>query len=416
MIAQETPTSPTRPSAWTSPLAFVLLLTAAVKLSVVSLGATLLWGTPGMGHLVRDLVNWRIFLRFIALGQTPYVEAAIEYPVGATLVYWAMSPLLPLNNMRGLVLAHAGITTAFDLLNTALVFKALSRIQPVRAPWLSLLFSLNLTSLILGPVRFESCVVTFVILGYLCHSRNHPLWATYMWSLGFTMKWFPVFFIATQEWRAFFEEKKRHQWLKSFAILAGVTILVNLPFAILEYSKTGSLRYWLYPYRFHVDRPLYWDTLLGVVELWFGSFGPERFASLWTLGLVAAVLLAKPAMSLERKAILLCIAAIVLNRVYSTQFHLWFYPFLPFVLAKEEGRIQGAVVLFVLLDFFNVLVFPFSFTGALAEMQDFRPLAALQEGGPWTGVFTSAIILREGFLLALAWLLYKEPSPPPRTA
>ena len=40
--------------------------------------------------------------------------------------------------------------------------------------------------------------------------------------------------------------------------------------ALLSLRETGSIANWLAPYLFHLRRPLYWDTLLGVGQIWLG--------------------------------------------------------------------------------------------------------------------------------------------------
>ncbi len=55
----------------------------------------------------------------------------------------------------------------------------------------------------------------------------------------------------------------------------------------------------------------------------------------------------------------------------------------------------------VLLDFLNVMVFPTTFTPAVAEMGGFFPFAARNAGGPWTIAFSGMIVARA--LVVVAW-------------
>jgi hypothetical protein len=61
------------------------------------------------------------------------------------------------------------------------------------------------------------------------------------------------------------------------------------------------------------------------------------------------------------------------------------------------------------LDLLNVVVFPLAFTLGLAEMDGFAPYAAVRSGGPWTVVFSAAIIARAAVLVALAVTLLIAP-------
>ncbi len=52
-------------------------------------------------------------------------------------------------------------------------------------------------------------------------------------------------------------------------------------------------------------------------------------------------------------------------------------------------------------------MFPLSFTLCLQEIEGFRPFAAAANGGPWTVVFSLAIVLRTVALVALAATLLR---------
>jgi hypothetical protein len=386
----------------------VLLATAAAKAAVIALGAGL-WHTAWMPHLVQDIASWRPFLEQARRGLVPYVDFSKEYPVGGGLLYWLLGGLVDPADIRGTVLAHALVMSTVDVVNAGLFYRIAAGIDGRRALGATLLFALNPTSLVLGPVRYEAIVVTLVLLGYACHRRGQPLRAVWWWSLGCWLKWFPAFFIAAQEYRAFVVEKARWRWLKSAGIFLAVAAAVNLPFVLLAWSRHGSLQHWLWPYRFHATRPLYWDTLLGVGQIWLGPLPFERYASLWTLGLLAAALLVRPAMGVELKGALVCIAALLFNRIHSTQFHLWFYPFLILGLMEApRPALRRFVPLGTAIDLLNVLVFPFAFSYAYAEMGGFLPSAAREGGGAWTAVFSGAIVLRAALLLALGALLLRS--------
>ena len=172
------------------------------------------------------------------------------------------------------------------------------------------------------------------------------------------------------------------------------------------FRSLGNANNWLATYLFHLRRPLYWDTLLGIGTLWFGNLRWESYASYWSAFLVLAVLFYRPRIRLEYKAVLICAAVLLLNRIYSPQFHLWFYPFLFFALCLESDR-QMRILLsvFAVLEALNVLVYPFLFTYAWSELKHFAPLAARLRGGVETVLFTLAILLRAVALFVLAWLM-----------
>lgn len=390
------------------------LATALAKLAVLGLGAAC-WRSPWMPHLVQDIVSWRRFLEQSRAGLVPYVDFSKEYPVGAGLLYWALGGLVDPADTKGVVLLHAALMSAVDVANAALFYRIATAVDRGRALPAALFFALNPTALILGPVRYEGVVVSLVLLGYLCHQTGRPLRAVAWWSLGCWLKWFPSFFIAAQEYRGLVVDKLRWRWLKAAALFLAVGAAVNLPFVLLAWRKHGNLEHWLWPYRFHATRPLYWDTLLGVGQIWLGPLPFERYASLWTLGLVVAALAVRPRMGLPAKGALVCIAAILFNRIHSTQFHLWFYPFLILALVTEPAAaLRRAVPLVLCLDLLNVLVYPFAFSYAYAEMGGFEPLSARAGGGPWTAVFSAAIVARAALLAWLATRILRAPGQGPR--
>jgi len=394
-------------------LAVVLCLTAAAKAAVILLGA-LAWTSTWMPHLVQDIVSWRPFLDDARRGLIPYVDFSKEYPVGGGLLYWLLGRMVDPADIKGTVLVHAVALSAVDIVNAGLFYRIAAGIDARRATAAALVFALNPTALLLGPVRYESLVVPLVLIGYARHRRGRPLAAALWWSLGFWLKWFPAFFLAAQEYPALVLERAFSRVARAVAVFLAVALAVNLPFIVLSLGRHGDLRHWLWPYRFHALRPLYWDTLLGVGQIWLGPLPFERYASLWSLGLIAAALVVRPAMRLEYKGALLCIAAILFNRIHSTQFHLWFYPFLVLGLMTESApTLRRAAPLLLALDLLNVLVYPFAFSYAYGEMGGFLPFGARAAGGPWTLVFSAAIVLRALLLAALGvFLLHRGGQAP----
>jgi hypothetical protein len=127
---------------------------------------------------------------------------------------------------------------------------------------------------------------------------------------------------------------------------------------------------------------------------------------------MAAMVLVRPGMGVETKGVLICLATVVFNRIYSCQFNLWFYPFLILTALRRPARERNTLAgVLVLLDLLNVIVFPFSFSPAVAEMGGFFPYAAREEGGPWTIVFSLAILVRALVVAALAAYLLWRPDP-----
>jgi hypothetical protein len=392
-----------RPGLWTA-----LLVTAVVRAVTVTLLLTVFWATPAASHLVQDIRTWREFFAETQAGAIPYVNLTKEYPVLGGILYWLMSPFVRPDDLRQTIAVHAAFMGIADLVNAALFHRLAREIAPRWALAATLALGLNLTAIVTAPVRYESWITTFVLLGYLAHRRGRFWTAAALWSIGCGLKWYPAFFIAAQEWRLLVVERRRWHWVGAGAVFAAVTAALNLPFALLCLRETGSLANWLAPYVFHVKRPLYWDTLLGVGQIWLGPLPWERYAGLWSLVLMLVAVVVRPRMPIEYKGVLICLAAVCFNRIYSTQFNLWFYPFLLLGLLGDDRRHQRRLaVTFVILDLLNVLVYPVSFAGAVAEMGGFFPGAA-RGAGRWTVVFSAAIALRTVVVAVLAALIVRR--------
>ncbi len=339
-------------------------IVALWKVMVLGLLVTLFWDAPWVSHLVQDIRTWHGFFLSTQAGLVPYVDITKEYPVLGGALYWAMSPFVEPDDLRQTVLVHGLFMLAADLLNTVLFYRLARGVQPSLALPATLLFGLNLTSLVMSPVRYEPFVTTFVLLGLGAHRKGRFDRATFWWAVGCGLKWYPAFFIAAQEYRLWRVEGRRTHWIRAALVFAAATAAVNAPFLIAAYRE-GTVSNWLAPYLFHARRPLYWDTLLGVGQIWLGPLPWERHAGLWSLVLMVGAIVVKPSMPIEAKGVLICLAAVVFNRIYSTQFNLWFYPLLILAaLGASEARRNALLLLMVLLDVLNVMVFPVTFTPA----------------------------------------------------
>jgi hypothetical protein len=365
-----------------------------------------------LNHTWIDMTAWLPFLDNCHRGLIPYVDFRREYPIGAGVIYCGIGKVMTTVAWRSEILVlHGLFITLFEAINTVLLFTILKPYGEKRAFYITLLYLLLPTAVILSTVRFETVLVTSILGGIYFHRQNRPYLAAVCWSVGCLLKWVPAFFVVAQEYRAFFVERRRDQWWRSGLILGSIIVLGNLPFVILGWHYHQDISNWWATYAFHMARPLYWDTLLGVWTLWIGEVPFETYAPYWTLALVVIAMLIQPRLSIEARCALICIAMVVLNRVYSPQFNLWFYPFLCVLLAGRTGR--GAlllVALLVTLDVVNTLVYPFSFSSAYAELGGtFGAQLASERGGGWSILFSISIVVRTLILAALAWYLLKLP-------
>ncbi|MCC6277126.1 MAG: hypothetical protein IT289_04325 [Oligoflexia bacterium] len=397
-------------SSYHKTLALILTLTVLTRVLYLCLRLGPWSAQPWVGHIHVDLWGWIDFLSKSQQGLTPYVHFTKEYPVGAGLLYWLMSFFFTISPQNNLVLVH-GITMAlFDILNGYLFTKLCWSIAPRRTLAAALVFSLNPTSLILSPVRYESAVVLTVLLGALSLTKkSRDDGAPLFWGLGASMKWYPIFFWASAEYRKFFESRKIKPLFRSAMIFVAIWFAVNLPVMVKNLMTSGSLQNWWHTYSFHIHRPLYWDTIFGAVTIWFSYVTWEKYAGLWSLALMAFFFFYRPRQPWEVKGTLICLATLVFNRVYSTQFHLWFYPlWLLFMIRLPRSRFTLHLGLLGAFDLLNILVYPFSFTYCLMEIKDFASGSAALHGGPWSLVFALSIFARAALIVGLIYVLLKD--------
>jgi hypothetical protein len=389
---------------------WLLAFSIALKATFLLLGI-LFWETSYVQSIVGDIRTWFRFWEACRDGGVPYVDITKEYAAAVGLLYWVMTPVVSLADGNGplTLLLHGIMASVMDVVNTLILYCILRELNARLALPFAVLFVLLPTNLVLSPERFESYVTFTVLLGHWCHRRGRPALAAFFWSLGCWLKWYPAFFIAAQELRALLIERRRWHWLKATGVFVGVSVALNLPFILANLVVHGNIDNWLYPYRFHAERGISGDTILGVAQLWLGELRWSDYSAIWTLGLLFAALVVKPTLRIEYRCMLVCLAMLVLNRIYSTQFNLWFYPFLILAAAQEtSSRRRGLLAVLVVLDVLNVLVYPFSYVWTLREVGSFAPLAAANSGGIGTVIFSAAVIIRGILLVVLAGFALTE--------
>ena len=389
-----------------------LLASLSMRLLILLLWITTWKRKPWVGHLKYDLSIWRDFFAQVRAGEIPYVDFPREYPVLTSSIYWLMAFFVRPKSEQSAILVHASVMLIADLINVWLFYRLA---REANARWAlagTLVFSLNLTALVLGPVRFESILVTTLLLGYALHLRGRHASAAALWSLGAAIKWYPAFLFVAQQWKLWTLGRLRFRWWTPVLAFVAVQLALNVPFLLGAWLKHGNVDAWLKTYTYHMDRPLSVDTLRGIAQLWFGPVAWERYASHATLLLICVAMFVRPRLSLARTAVLVGIAVVVFNRVYSPQFNLWFYPFLLlWMLSVPPERMAWVFGLFVALEVTNVLAYPFAFTDALEEMGTFDGAAAAASGGSGTVVWSLAIVVRSLLLIAIAVEVLRQREP-----
>ena len=385
-----------------------VLGTLVVKAAALVAMLTVFQPTYWFNHLVLDVFTWRDFFADAQRGLIPYVDMSREYPVLAGVFYWLLSPIIDPDHGMGMLVVHGSVMLAADVAAAGLAWACFREIAPRHAVAATLALAVNLTSLTHAPFRFESVLLLFVLAGWHAHLTGRPTRAALWWSLGCWVKWYPAILLALQELQAWALGQRR-QWRRSLAVFAAVA-LVNLPFIVAGWIRRGTIDAWLYPYWFHTHRPLYWDTPYGLGQLWVGPMAMPRLGSVVSVVLVALALAWRPRAGIEAKAVLACLAALPFNSFYSSQYHLWFYPFLIALVLREHDRRRASALILsaVFLDVVNVFTYPVALAYAFTEMGGFAIGSAAARGGPWTTVFTVAVLARMAAVIVVALLVWRR--------
>jgi hypothetical protein len=396
---------------------------AVVAATVLARATMLAWLCHAYVHdsalarnLFGDVDSWFRFVIGVRIGFAPYVDLPREYPVGASLLY-VMIGLLDRRNHRiwRFMAWHGAVMAALDVVN-ALLFLALARERsPRRALPLTLLFSLNATAVLLSPVRFESAIVTTLLLGLRAAGRGRAARAALPLSLGTWLKWFPALLMPAAQAQSERQGAPPRSRLAVAGTFAWVALALNGPLLVGVWVRTGSIKAWLDTYRFHVARPLAPDSVLGAAQLWLGPLSVERWASAWSAIALVLALWWGLRRGMEASAVMAGAAILVLNRLYSPQFHLWFYPFLLLLAAAQPPRVFARLLAaWAALDLMNAAVYPFLFEAAKTELRDWPRVLPAVAPGPWTAWFTSVVVARSVVLLALAAMVLRLPWPSAR--
>ena len=353
------------------------------------------------GHIYADIWPWRDFLLNCAKGELPYIDFSREYPLFTGYFYWLLQPFLPTANSDIFLRNYAVISMFIDVLVAYLFALVLQKFGSKKILLPVSLLLLCPTSLFLSPFRFENLLLVFVLLGYIAHLNNRPLLSSFIWGIGFNVKWFPAFIVLARDYKRWREGESLSKITSSILVFFVTVLAPNLLCAAVSYIKLGNINNIIAPMLFHIHRPLYWDTVLGVLTLWWGELSFEHMFDKFSLLLMIFAVFWRSKQSLNVKIILVCVGMLLINRVYSTQFHLWFYPFLLLIaFTTPSAFMTRRLVLFVVaLDVLNITVYPFGMSNMLKEIDYFGANRATLYGGLWTFIFSAAVVLRSLILL-----------------
>lgn len=287
------------------------------------------WDGAQFGRLCYNDIQPLYGVRGIASGVFPYLHGdlegtqlrngAIEYPVLTGLFMWVTGRLA--SDWRSYLGVSALLLAPFALVTAYL----LARMVGARALLWGAAPALGLYAF----HNWDLLVVAFSVAGMWLWYRQKPVWAGVCFGVGAAFKLYPILFLiplVLERWSA----GDRRGALYAGAAGGGVAALINLPFAMLNFSG------WWATYKFHELRTADFNTFW---HWGFGSLASDpSLLNAVTGGLTAAFLLIAVVLGLRRSNqegqfpfVQVCgalLAAFMLwGKVHSPQYALWILPF-----------------------------------------------------------------------------------------
>lgn len=272
-------------------------------------------------------------------GTTAQQTHYTEYPVLTGLFMWAVAQIT-----HGLQhLAPGSLAEAIDF-DVSAYFLALAWLVVVWAVWhLTGLRKRDTALVAASPLLLSQAYTNYDVLavalatcGLLAWARRRPALAGVLLGLGGAAKLYPLFFLIPLVALCL----REHRWRPAVRLVAGAAVswvVVNAPIAAL-YPKG-----WSYFYRFSEQRGPGYEAIYTIISYfthWGGFDGPlgpnqtpsvlNAFSTLVFLAFAAAVaalaLWAPRRPRVPQLCLLIVVAFLLTNKVYSPQYSLWVVP------------------------------------------------------------------------------------------
>jgi uncharacterized membrane protein len=267
--------------------------------------------------------------------ELPYLRDKIEYPVLMGVDMWWPSAIAP--NREG-YFAVTFLTLALCALGTLWVVASLPRARP----WA---WAASPALLVYGALNWDLLAILPLALGLLLWARGKEKAGVAVLSLAVWIKFFPVLVLGVVLLVAL--RKSLKHALQLFGIFLGVTLLVNLPFAVVAPQNWSW--FFVYNHLREIEPSLY--LLAGADPRSFVSAANTISAAI-TLGAAAALAAVEwrtRRLDVLRASCALVCVFLIANKVYSPQYWLWIVALI--ALAALPGWICSAVSAVAVADF-----------------------------------------------------------------
>ncbi|WP_084684429.1 glycosyltransferase 87 family protein [Corynebacterium massiliense] len=233
--------------------------------------------------------------------------------------------------------------------------------------------------------------IFLAVAGLYAAARHRNAWAGVLFGLGAAFKLWPVFLLG-----AFFVLAVRARATRSFMTMllgaVGAWLVVNVPIARAYPEAWGEF------FRLNSERSWEWTTIYAVLDRTFGLHPPITAVNAFSFGaflaccagIFALGVTARRVPRVAELVLLILVAFLLFNKVWSPQYSLWLV--VPAVLALPRWRL---LLCWMLAD---ALVWPILM---------WHMLGAENKGLPQE-FLDIAVLVRDGFLVAIAVLVLRQ--------
>jgi uncharacterized membrane protein len=343
----------------------------------------------------------------LAAGQRPYLDHPVEYPVliGGLmeLAAKAVLPFAPDDRAARFFEVTALLMTACAVVTVV----ATARTHR-RRPWDAALFALAPGLLLSAFNNWDLAAAALVALGLLAWSRRHPAWAGVALGLGAATKLYPALLLVPLVLLAL-----RAGRLKEAAGAVGTALLawavVDVPIAHL--APTGWERF----YVFSQQRGADWGSLWYLLQVVRGPLdtglaegadpvrlnrAAEVVFLVLLLGITALVVRAPRRPRVPQVMLLVLVAFMISNKVFSPQYVIWVLP-----LAALARPRWGAFLLWQATEVVSYIAIWYYLISVVSPGQ-----------GIGSGAYFTALLARDAALLLLCAFVVRDVLQPEHDA